>query len=775
MPKRQPHNRRSDLLVRTYAFGLAFLPFLVASIAPAPAQKQKTSVSFQAEIMPIFRASCLACHNEDSPAAGLSLASFESVLKGGATGPAVVAGQPSESLLLQRILGHGEKPRMPMGFKALDPEKIKLIESWIHSGAEKGEAPPPHWAYIRVERPQIPSIQSNWIRNPIDNFILARLQAENLRPSPEASRETLVRRVYLDVLGLPPTPEEAAEFLSDSKPGAYERMVDRCLESPHYGERQARMWLDYARYADTNGYEADRSRVIWPWRDYVIQSFNENKPFSEFTIEQIAGDLLPEATIDQLVATGYHRNAMYNEEGGIDKDEYRWLTLIDRVSNTGTIWLGSSIACAQCHDHKYDPFSQKEFYEFLAFWESADEPQLVLTPEAAENKANLAAEIQRIDAAMKTASDLEKESLGAKRKVLQAEHDAITVQTTLILRENPKKKPETPIRERGMYLSPGEVVAPNVPSILNPLPSSAPRNRLGLANWLVSRENPLTARVQVNRFWEQHFGIGLVKSIADFGTQGEFPIHKELLDWMAVEFMDSGWDMKHIHRLILLSATYRQKSNVSTKILEVDPENRLLARGPRFRLEAEAIRDSYLTASGLLARKVGGPSVMPSQPDGIWDSPYNGERWKESDGDDRYRRSIYTYWKRSATYPMFTTFDASTREICTPQRIRTNTPLQALNMLNDSAVMEACLAMARSVAERDPESQITTLFSRSLVRKPTKSELKELLALQNQMRVLYSRNPQATRELTNSDDAKLAALTIVANIIFNLDEFLSLE
>jgi hypothetical protein len=507
-------------------------------------------------------------------------------------------------------------------------------------------------------------------------------------------------------------------------------------------------------------------------------------PFDQFTIEQIAGDLLPNATEDQRIATGFHRNTMQNEEGGVDQEEARWLTNVDRVGTTGTVWLGTTLACAQCHDHKYDPFSMKDFYRLLAYWENTREPQYELvSPEINEKRRALTAEIA------------EAEKAGQKERVeqLRKQLEGVRGPTTLVFERNEKGRAETYFRLKGVYLSKGEKVSAGTPEVL-PRPPAGAEDRLQLARWLVSRANPLTARVHVNRIWEQLFGQGIVATVEDFGTQGARPTHPELLDWLAVVFMDGSemgsgvpgarpWSQKRLIRLIVTSATYRQSSSVSPAMLARDPSNRLLARGPRFRLDGETLRDSALAAGGLLSPKMFGPPVMPLQPEGIWDVPYSGEQWVTSQGEDRVRRSLYTYWRRSAPYPMFTTFDATSREFCTVKRSRTNTPLQALNLLNDPALMEAARGLAERMAAASslPSNRITHGFRLVLCRRPTAEELSRLERLYETELRHFAASGEAARRLAASADvapekaAERAALTVVANVLLNLDEAVTKE
>ncbi|MFM9874724.1 MAG: PSD1 and planctomycete cytochrome C domain-containing protein [Fimbriimonadaceae bacterium] len=753
-----------------FVFGFVGEPARVEPIAVA------TDVIFTRDVLSVLKATCNSCHGEGKQSAGLRLDSYAAILKGSEAGKVVIPGKSRESVLIDRLRGAGGEAQMPLGFRPLSEAQIRTIERWIDEGAKETGTNYQHWAFVKPVRPAVPEVQNSvWCRNEIDKFVMFNLEKEGLSHSTEADKETLVRRVYLDVLGMPPSWEEAQVFLNDPSPDAYEKMVDRVFASPHYGERQARIWLDLARYADSQGYEKDANRTMWPWRDWVIGAFNSNMRFDEFTLEQFAGDLVSDGDMNKIVATGFHRNTMMNEEGGVDQGEARWLTLVDRVGTVGTTWLGTTVACAQCHNHKYDPISQKEFYQFLAFFENVDEPQISLTPEVAKRIGEIDGEVKALDSRLGNALTLEsdKASLGEKKKSLQDERGKLFNVTTLVMRDKPGAKAETPIRERGGYLSPGEVVSAGTPAFLGAGAKS--QDRIGLAKWLVSRDNPMTARVQVNRMWEQHFGVGLVKTSENLGTQGEMPSHQELLDWLAVEFMESGWDMKVLHKKIVLSATYRQSSDVTPAMVERDPENRLLARGPRFRLEAEALRDSVFTVSGLLTEKVGGPSVMPVQPNGVWDTPYNGQSWVIAQGENRYRRSLYTFMKRSSPFPMMLTFDGTSREFCTPRRERTNTPLQALNFLNDPGLLEGAVALARKVRSKNMSEGVKVVVQHCLIREPDDREVILLSGLFERTKAKYSTALEAAKKLCGEPDADLAAWTLVVNTVMNTDEFLTLE
>ena len=1082
------------------AHGMAsMIPGASAQRVSAARATRQRRIDFKRQIEPILARSCYQCHGAKKAMGQLRLDGKESALKGGLSGAAIIPGDSKHSLLVKRILGEGNEARMPMGGAPLKPAEIARIRRWIDEGAGWTEndqtairnpqsAIKQHWAYVKPVRPAMPRVKSRpWVRNPIDAFILARLEKEGLTPSPEADKATLLRRVYLDVIGLPPGAKEVDEFLADTSPDAYEKVVDRLLASEHYGERWARPWLDLARYADSNGYEKDNLRVAWKYRDWVINALNKDMPFDQFTVDQIAGDMEPNATIDQKIASGFHRNTMLNQEGGIDPEENRFETLIDRVNTTATVWLGSTIGCAQCHNHKYDPFTQKDYYRLMAFFDNAEyqigyqspgdnnsryilEPQINLpTPEQEEKRKSLDSEIKQMEARLNThtpeldaeqakweremlderskwttldptrlestggatlkklddksvlvggaaperdvyvvsakidlknitavrveamtdaglpkggpgrdpygnflltgieaevassdgaeareigfknafvddqaygintrtffgkdlgdvatdtpsgwfvnatsdqterlprqgvfvaekpfdagsgatltirlkylggslnqgmgrfrlsvtttdepsrivsvqarlrpilsiplseRSQKQKEDLFAQFRaaatMLKAERDrlnklrgemrALNITTALVMQERlGYERPSTYFHERGGFLNKGEKVYAATPAVLAPMPESAPINRLGLARWLVDENNPLTARVTVNRFWEQIFGRGLVETSEDFGTQGERPSHPELLDWLAVEFMNPiwrageresggqgdntnpqsairnpqsdgpqsairnpqsiGWSMKSLVRLIVTSSTYRQSSATTPALLEKDPYNRLLARGPRFRMEAEMIRDVALAASGLLNRKLGGPSVFPLQPEGVWKTPYSGEKWNVSKGEDRFRRSLYTFVRRSAPHPAMMTFDATSREYCAVRRVRTNTPLQALTTLNDEGAMEAARALAKRMIEEGGDELRARLiygFSVCVTRAPKEREVERLAVLYRGQLDSFATNATeagkiASNNSTRATAAEFAAWTMVANVLLNLDETLTKE
>jgi hypothetical protein len=1014
---------------------LAGTVLIRAQSAPPATPAAGQTVDYVRDIQPIFEKYCADCHGRSKARAQLRLHAPEWVRKGGQSGPILIAGNSHGSELMRRILDESDEDRMPLDADPLPPPEVAKLRAWIDQGATMPAASAAledtieqHWAYVKPKRPATPEVtRKDWARNPIDAFVLARLEREQLSPSPEAAKTTLLRRVSLDLIGLPPKPEEVDAFLADNTPDAYEKVVDRLLASPHFGERWARPWLDLARYADTNGYEKDNRREIWKYRDWVVNAFNRDLPFDRFTIEQIAGDMLPDATIEQRIATGFHRNAMTNEEGGVDPEESRYEVLVDRANTTATVWLGSTLACAQCHNHKYDPFTQKDYFRLLSFFANNDydgrafgdgtryfEPTLELaTPEQEAARKELQASIERLDQQLKTptpeltaaqkaweeslrtswtgwtavtpvsasatngvtlrvqpdgsvlASGLNAaatsyavsarlplagitgvriealpdaslprggpgrdgyghfrvtglraqagspaqalvpvqfrtmkvddsaasfdaaELLGGRpaayarkggswainamrdtaerlprnavlataaplaapagaelkitidhldgtigqgigrfriwvtdrtdplegadlaprlRKVLDVPASARTtaqsdelaalfrattpllketrdalasrrkalaelkIPSTLIMREKPGfERPSFELRVRGSFSAKGERVYAGTPRALHAMRDELPVNRLGLARWLVDPNNPLVARVVVNRLWEQLFGRGIVETSEDFGSQGAPPTHPELLDWLATELVAKGWSQKTLLKTIVTSATYRQSSAVQGALAERDPYNRLFARGPRVRLEAEMIRDTTLAAGGLLSGKMFGPSVYPLQPDGIWNMPYNSDKWTASTGEDRYRRSLYTFWRRTSPYPSFMTFDATSREFCTVRRVRTNTPLQALTLLNDPAAFEAARALARRMvaAGSTPAERAAVGVKLVLSRPAERGEIDRLVAVFEKESASYRQRGDA--------EADLSGWTLVANVLLNLDEAITKE
>jgi len=748
-----------------------------ASWAATPEDEQ----FFDQKVRPVLRAKCLACHSDKNLTSGLSLETRASVVKGGNRGPLA-------PVLIEAVKQTGGL-KMPPGGKLKDDE-IAAIEQWaakdfpmpaeLHQSRRPGAN---HWSFQPVKRPTPPAVQNAaWVKNPVDRFILARLEAARLAPSPEAPREQLLRRVHLDLTGLPPTPAELKEFLADTRPDAYERVVERLLGSVHYGERWGRHWLDIARYADSDGYTIDAPREIWKYRDWVINAFNRDMPYDQFILEQYAGDLLPEATTEQMIATGFHRNTPSNYEGGIDFEQYRVEAVADRVATTGAAFLGLTLGCARCHDHKYDPVTQREFYQLFAFLNNVDEidkeedrkhfnrPFLELpTPEESIKRAAHRAQVRALEAELEeykktVPADRLKDDLGFKEreenlKNLRSREPKVT--TTMILRERATPR-QTYIHLSGDFTRKGANVEPGVPAFLPPLAGNpAKPNRIDLAKWLGDRRNPLTPRVTANRFWQKYFGKGIVDTENDLGLLGDKPTHPELLDWLASEFMDSGWSQKALHRLIVTSATYRQASAARPDAAAADPDNRLLARQNRLRLDAEIIRDASLVASGLFAPKVGGPSVYPPQPAGVYQVTQVRREWKTSTGSDRYRRGMYTFFQRSAPHPGLIVFDAPDATVACTRRIRSNTPLQALNQLNDEATVEFSQAMSKRIAAEttgeDDASRLRQGYLIALGREPQEAERERMLRFLSVQKDSRNADPWAA----------------VSRVLLNLDEFLT--
>jgi hypothetical protein len=821
-----------NVLTRLVALGL-----LVAS-THANAQTPGKPIDFSREVRPILSSHCFQCHGPDAAArkAGLRLDRQDDAykeLKSGAI--AVVPHQPDESELIERITSDDDSLVMPpkkFG-KPLDAKQIEVLKKWIAQGGKYTK----HWAYVAPERPTVPAVNDrSWPINPIDFFVLNRLEGEGFKPSSEAERDILIRRVALDLTGLPPTVDEAERFRNDTRPDAYERMVDDMLSKPGYGERWAAVWLDLARYADSQGFSGDPPRNIWRWRDWVIQALNNNVPYDVFTIEQLAGDLLPNATPDQLIATGFHRNTLNNTEGGVNIEEVRHSGVVDRVNTTMQAWMGTSMACAQCHDHKYDPFKQKEYYQLFAIFNNtefsiAETPMLETSRIGFDSicgarKAELAAAKKELEAASKKAdgefdkwlagvdrSKLPKEikdvlaipaekrephqkeqllahhrsvcpdwkAVSAKAAAAEARYNEVGT-TTLIFREGPTRP--THVHIRGELTSLGAAVTTGLPEALHAGPKKDKLDRLDLARWIVDPQNPLTSRVAVNRLWQEIFGLGLVETSEEFGMQGELPSHPELLDWLATEYLRLRWDTKQLLKTIVCSATYRQSSAVSPELAKRDPFNRLMTRGPRVRLSAEAVHDQALFVAGLLSPKLYGPPVQPPQSLTSLATD-NGGGWEVSKGDDRFRRALYTRWRRNSPYPSMTTFDMPTRGLCTARRIRTNTPLQALVTLNDPVYVEAAQALARRIIEEGgatTQAAMVHAFRLVLTRPPTDYEEKRLVALFESSRSsLAADNARATALATKPlgpvpagmNVADAAAWTVVANVLLNLDETLA--
>jgi mono/diheme cytochrome c family protein len=736
---------------------------------------------FNRDIRPILSENCFACHGPDAShrQADLRLDDREAAV----AAKAIVPGETDQSTLIERVFSTDPQTIMPPpgSHKSLTPAQQELLRRWISEGAVYQK----HWSY---EPPQKASIEAG--RNAVDVLVRRRLDEVGLKPSAEADRRTLIRRLSFDLLGLPPTAEDVRRFVDDSSDNAYERLVDRLLASPHYGERMAIGWLDVVRFADTIGYHSDNPRNIWPYRDWVIRSFNDNKPFDQFTVEQIAGDLLPDATQETRIGSAFNRLLLTTEEGGAQPKDYEARMLTDRVRAVGAAWLGQTTGCAQCHDHKFDPFTTRDFYTLGAFFADIKENAIgrredgmpILTPDQQ-------AQLDQLDAKIKEArQSKQKDAIEAAQK---AHKDFLQVVPTCLVSESTTEKRTVRILPRGNWMDEsGEVVQPAVPHYL-PQPDVSGRelDRLDLAQWLVSRNNPLTARTIMNRLWKQFFGTGLSKVLEDLGAQGELPLNQPLLDWLACEFMDSGWDTKHMVRLIVTSHTYLQVSTVTPELMAVDPYDREHARQSRFRLDAELIRDNVLTSSGLLNRTIGGPSVKPCQPDGYWENlNFPTREYVADSGDSQYRRGLYVWWQRSFLHPSLLAFDAPSREECVSDRSRSNIPQQALTLMNDPSYVEAfrafaaraikeCSVMDQSAASKN--TRITWMWQQALQRTPTKSELATMRALVDQQREAHQANPDGARQLMkigqssvpeSIDPVELAAWTHVARVLLNLHE-----
>jgi len=886
----------------------------------------KDQVDFSTQVKPIINKKCINCHGGVKKQGGFSLLFRDEALAKTKSGKlAIVPGDADKSEMIRRLTLDDPEERMPYQHDALNKDEIKTLTRWIDQGAKWGE----HWAYVPVKQQMVPSVSSlfgedgsSWVRNDIDNFIFSKLQSIDLKPSAAASPETVLRRVALDITGLPAKDSWATAYLKNPDDAAYMRLVDSLLASPAYGERWTSMWLDLARYADTKGYEKDGYRYIWQYRDWLIEAFNADKPYNQFLVEQLAGDLLPAPTDQQLIATAYHRNSVTNDEGGSDNEEFRTAAILDRVNSTWEALMGTSFACAQCHSHPYDPFKHDDYYRFMAFFNNsrdedtfADYPILRqfddassaklekltnwltenATPAQKDNWLNfiktwqpsinsLTADQLHISALTDTkwlvlrkggSARFAKVNLTGKTKLVYRYQNyaaggqwAIRLDSTrgtlvkkfspklsndwtivteeipavkgvhdlYFVYENPNMKdgnengimfdwlhftepfpvgkdvaatkeaynlywdllnanvPGIPVMqdnpadmfrptkvfERGNWMVKGDEVKPGTPASLNAFPSNLPANRLGLAKWMTSYDNPLTARTMVNRMWEQLYGKGLVETLEDLGSQGASPLHPELLDHLSWKFMhEYNWSVKKLLKELVLSATYRQDSRISPEAMEKDPENKYFSRSPRTRLTGEQVRDQALYISGLLSTKMYGKPVMPLQPDGIWQSPYNDDAWITSKGEDKYRRSVYTYWKRSAPYPTMITFDGATREVCTARRIRTNTPLQALVTMNDEAYLEMARHFAFNLQREasNPRDQIIAGFRKALYKNPSEANLQTMERLYQQALTTFKKDAGKTCDVVAVMDEhntpETAALVIVANAILNLDEIIT--
>ncbi len=761
---------------------------------PVAASPQLPRLEYLRDIRPLLAANCFTCHGMDDKKrqAGLRLDTPEGAYAKSLEGDTPIKpGKPLSSEVYLRIVARTGAKMPPDGSgKRLSPDNIATLKRWIEEGGKYAA----HWAFQAPRRPNAPKVKNAaWVRGPIDAFIAARLEREGLSPSPEADRYTLIRRVSLDLIGLPPTPVEAKAFLADHSPDAYAKVVDRLLASPHFGEKWARKWLDIARYADSAGYGSDPLRPnLWPYRDWLINALNQNLPYDRFVTEQIAGDLLPNPTSEQLIATAFHRNTMTNTEGGTDREEFRTAAVKDRAITTAQAFMGLTLGCAQCHSHKFDPITNKEFYQFVAFFNQTEDndqpderPTMPLLPALQQRRLQeMRQQIASLEAQMPQTPEIKAE-IDAKKKLA----DRIKPVALPIIKELPKEKQrQSHVLVLGNFLLKADPVDPGFPAAFPKVPAGTPMNRLGVAQWIASRDNPLTARVEVNRLWAQLFGAGLVETEEDFGQQGALPTHPELLDWLAVEFMDRGWDVKAILREIVTSAVYRQSGKVVPAGIAKDTRDRLLWRYPRRWLDAEGVRDQALALCGLLTETLGGPSVFPPQPDGLWQAAFNGERtYPTSIGEDRYRRGIYTFWRRTSPNPSMATFDAPSREICTLRRFPTNTPLQALVTLNDPAYLEMAQALGRRIVkEGGASTEGRVRFALELVqaRPAEKEQIGPLLDLYSKETARYKTDTAAAMKLsttplsplpTGADPAEMAAWTVVSNVLLNMDGVLTVR
>lgn len=831
------------------------VPVLFVAALPVLSADTPPKVDFSRDIQPIFQQRCAMCHGAKTHLSGLRLDDRESARR------VIQPGKASESRLIQMLKGSTGKVMPPIGPKLTDAQ-ITLVSKWIDQGANwpATASAAPHWAWQPIAHPTPPAVKrADWPVNDIDRFVLARLEKENVAPSPAADRATLLRRLSLDLTGLPPTPQQVADFLADSRPDAYSRQVDRLLASPHYGEKWARYWLDLAHYADSDGYEKDLVRPwAWRYRDWVINALNSDMPYDRFVTLQIAGDEVPNATADDRIATGFYRNTLTNREAGVDRHEARFDQLVDRVGTTGTVFLGITLRCSQCHDHKYDPIRQRDFYSMMAYFNAADETDID-APLAGETGSYLRAkpEYDRKRAEILTAdhiadlqSQWEQDMLGAMKnpgknldwdfqvteiragfdhadRILNTPpsqrdaKDADRLTVRFIHSPGPKiaadKTLAAQVKDardkldaldktfpslsqayviedrsdygaqhiaiRGDFKNPGDEVQPGVPGFLPGSDKPAP-HRLDLARWILAPENPLTARVAVNRIWQELFGRGIVSTSDDFGTQGDKPSHPELLDWLATEYRRVGWSNKALIREIVLSQTYRQSAHVRPELEERDPDNLLLARQSRVRLPAEIIRDEALEASGLLDTDIGGPSIKPFQPAGVAELGYGStKKWIESPGREKYRRGLYVHYQRTTPYPFLVNFDAPDTELsCTRRRV-SNTPLQSLDLLNDPVFFEAAQALAYRVLSQAGNTfndRANFAYEVVLGRKPTAAEVSRLASYFDTQSGILAKEPESIAQLApyaagKPDAQQRAAWVGVSRVLLNLDEFITRE
>ena len=733
-------------------------------------------VQYNRDVLPILSANCFACHGADrvTRQADLRLDQAESAFANRDGITAIIPGKPKQSEVVTRIFSNNPDNQMPPPDhdQQLTNAERQILKSWIERGARYEK----HWAFVAPINPAIP--KTRWGTNEIDSFVFARLKQENLRPQTRATREQLIRRASIDITGLPPTLDQVDRFLADESPDAFENIVDELLTSPQYGERMANWWLDGAHYGDSHGYDNDLENTQWPWRNWVIEAFNSNMPFNDFTIEQLAGDLLPDPTESQILATAFNRNNRIQTEDGAFDEEWRTEYVIDRVETMGAVWMGLTLGCCRCHDHKYDPISQQEFYQLFALFNNLDEKGFInnlrgaAEPRIRYKQSLYEQQLQDIQKRLPDNDD-------RKQKIteLDTEHPFV-----MIMRD--MDSPRTArILTRGQYDAPSEEVQPGLPSVLPGITEDAPVNRLAMARWLVNGRHPLTTRVFVNRIWEQLFGTGLVKTSENLGVQSDWPSHPKLLDWLAIGFAENGWNIKQLIKTIILSETYQQDNRVDTLRLQRDPENRLLSRGPRVRLSAEAIRDQALFVSGLLNDQLGGPSIHPYQPAGLWEEVEKRGTYQQDHGNALYRRSLYITIRKTVPPPEMVIFDLPSREVCNTKRTHTNTPLQALALQNNITYVEASRKLAERVLLQSShtEARIKLAFRMATQRHATATELNLLIRGYHRRLSFFKEFPDEAASFLevgespinpDVDRSELAAMSTVASILLNLDETL---
>jgi hypothetical protein len=753
---------------------LGAVSFILMAKDDNTGEKIPELVDFNFHVRPILSDRCFKCHGPDANKreANLRLDTEEgafAALKDNPGEHVIVPGDPLNSAMYARLVSTDTSELMPPPSSnlALTKTEIEIIRKWIEQGAKYKK----HWSFIAPQRPTVPKVDEDLKpQNPIDNFILAKLEEVGLDPNPAASKEALLKRVSMDITGLPPTIEQQERFLKDESPKAFEKIVDELLASKHYGEKMAVQWMDLARYADSHGYQDDGYRTMWPWRDWVIHAFNSNYSFAKFLTWQLAGDLLPNPNKEQLLATGFNRNHKITQEGGVIDEEYRIEYVTDRTNTVGKAFMAITLECSKCHDHKYDPVSQKDYYSMFAFFDKVPEKGLVgdiglASPGDPPNMRISTADIQQM------------------MQFINKKDTADVV--VMVMKDSADIRP-TRLLKRGNYDQPADTVEMATPASILPFNTSKyPKNRLGLAQWMLDPANPLTARVFVNRIWNELFGRGLVKTVGDFGMQGELPTHPELLDWLAVEFRESGWDIKKLIRLIVTSSTYRQSTVRSTKKMQQDPDNKYYSYFPRLRLTAELQRDLLLSASGILNPEIGGPSVKPYQPKGVWESTTSGRgelaRYIQDKGDKLYRRGLYNFIKRTAPPPALLIMDASTRDQCEVTRSRTNTPLQALVLMNDPQLLEAARVLAQRTVNMNlnEAAMLQRVFKLVVCRNPTEKEIKMLTSYFQQQKSRFEKEKHNAEkfikagefeQISTKDIAETAALMQVNQMLFNLDE-----